>query len=149
MNEKLTEYLNAIYQNTKTAMQSIEDIILKVKDSDLISELSREEETYASLAKECEQFAKKNHLDKIKDNNWLEKARLWTSINMATLTDKSSRNIAEMMLLGTFMGIITCIKDKSDHKNISNELDEIIEKLYQFERENIDVLLPYLTKNEK
>ena len=80
----------------------------------------------------------------MKDNNWVEKARLWTSINVSTMTDKSARNIAEMVLIGTFMGIITCIKDKDDHKNISSELDEIIDKLYEFERKNIDRLFPFL-----
>lgn len=49
--EQLTKYLNAIYQNTKTATQSIEDIILKVKDTDLINELSREQDEYSCLVK--------------------------------------------------------------------------------------------------
>ena len=144
MDKQTTQYLNAIYQNTKTAMQSIEDIICKAKNAELVSELSREAETYSNLSKECEKFAKENGIENIKDNNWFEKAKLWTSINMATLTDKSTRNIAEMMLLGTFMGIITCMKDKCDHKNISQKLDEIIDRLYLFERENIDKLLPFL-----
>lgn len=142
--EKITKYLNAIYQNTKTAVQSIEDIITKVRDDEFISELSREQDEYACLAKECENFAKAEKIEGLKDNNWIEKARLWTSINMATITDKTNRNIAEMMLMGTFMGIITCIKDRSDHKGISSELDEILDKLYELERKNIDSLLPYL-----
>ncbi len=145
--ERLTKYLNAIYQNTKTAMQSIEDIISKVENKQLITELSREEDEYSCLAKECENFAKAERIEGLKDNNWIEKAKLWSSINMGTLTDKTTRHITELMLLGTFMGIITCIKDKSDHKNTSSELDEIIDKLYNFERENIDRLLPYLTEN--
>lgn len=34
-NELITEYLNAIYQNIRTAIQSIEDILPKVKDDKL------------------------------------------------------------------------------------------------------------------
>lgn len=146
--EELTKYLNAIYQNTRTAVQSIEDIIMKVEDNELISELSKEQDEYSCLAKECENFAKAEKIEDLKDNNWIEKARLWGSINMGTMMDKSSRNIAEMMLLGTFMGIITCIKDKDDHANISVELDEIIDKLYEFERNNIDRLLPFLKEKK-
>ena len=67
---------------------------------------------------------------------------------MGTLFDKSTRNIAEMMLFGTFMGTITIIKDKYDHQNLSKELDEIIDKLYNFEKENIDKLIPFLIKNK-
>ena len=149
MNEKenITKYLNAIYQNTRTAIQSIEDIIEKSADNDLISELSKEQDKYCCLAKECENFAKAEKIEGLKDNNWIEKAKLWTSINIGIMMDKSTRNIAEMVLIGTFMGIITCIKDKEDHKNISTELDEIIDKLYEFERANIDRLLPYLKNN--
>ena len=142
--EEITKYLNAIYQNTRTAIQSIEDVIDKTDDEKLKTELSNEQDEYNCLAKECENFAKGEKIEGLKDNNWVEKARLWTSINVSTMTDKSARNIAEMVLIGTFMGIITCIKDKDDHKNISSELDEIIDKLYEFERKNIDRLLPFL-----
>lgn len=146
-NELVTKYLNAIYQNIRTAIQSIEDIIPKIEDDKFICELSKQQDEYNCLAKECEQFAKAEKIEDIKDNNWVEKARLWASVNMSTMMDSSNRKIAELLLLGTFMGIIACIKDKSDHKNVSSELDEIIDKLYHFERANIDRLLPYLNNN--
>ena len=142
--ELITKYLNAIYQNIRTAIQSIEDIEKKVEDDNFVSELSKQQDGYLVLAKECEGFAKAEKIEGIKDNNWMEKVRLWTSINMSTITDNSNRKIAELMLIGTFMGIISCIKDKSDHKGISKELDEILDRLYKFERNNIDRLLPYL-----
>lgn len=145
--EMQTKYLNAIYQNTRTAIQSIEDIISKTADSELISELSKEQDEYNCLAKECENFAKAERIEDLKDNNWIEKTKLWASVNMGTMMDKSTRNIAEMVLIGTFMGILTCYKDKEDHKNVSIELDEIMNKLYEFERKNIDRLLPFLKNN--
>ena len=101
--EQLTKYLNAVYQNTRTAVQSIEDIILKVQNNELINELSKEQDEYSCLAKECENFAKAEKIEDLKDNNWIEKTKLWTSINLGTMMDKSTRNIAEMMLLGTFI----------------------------------------------
>ena len=144
MKEKEEKYLNAIYQNIRTAIQSIEDIIPKSTDENLTSELSKEQDEYSCLAKECEAFAKAEKIEGLKDNNFIEKAKLWASVNMSTMIDNSTRKISELMLLGTFMGIITCIKDKSDHKNISKELDELLDKLYTFERKNIDRLLPFL-----
>lgn len=142
--ELITKYLNAIYQNIRTAVQSIEDIVPKVEDDAFVSELSKQQDEYSCLAKECEVFAKAEKIENLKDNNWIEKAKLWASVNMSTIIDNSNRKIAELMLIGTFMGIITCLKDKHDHKGVSKELDEIIDKLYNFERENIDRLLPYL-----
>ncbi len=142
--ELITEYINAIYQNIRTAVQSIEDILPKVKDSNLQKELANEEDKYIALEKECELFAKAEKIEGIKDNNWLEKAKLWSSINMSTMTDKTTRHIAELMLLGTFMGFVTCIKDQADHKNVSKELDEILLNLKELERKNIDALIPFL-----
>ncbi len=142
--ERLTEYLNAIYQNIKTAVQSIEDILPKVKENNLQRELANEQDKYMALEKECELFAKAEKIEGIKDNNWLEKVRLWGSINMSTMTDKTTRHIAELMLLGTFMGVLTCEKDRADHKGVSSELDEILTNLKELERNNIDALMPFL-----
>ncbi|MBQ8444226.1 MAG: hypothetical protein IJX25_02615 [Clostridia bacterium] len=142
--ELVTEYLNAVYQNIKTAVQSIEDILPKVQDNNFKKELSSQQDKYALLQRECELFAKAEKIEGIKDNTWFEKAKLWGSINMSTMTNKTNRKIAELMLIGTFMGVITCEKDKSDHKNISTEIDEILRKLRQLEEDNIDNLIPYL-----
>ena len=56
--EIITEYLNAVYQNIKTATQSIEDILPKVQDPELKKELASEQDQYSILQKECEHFLK-------------------------------------------------------------------------------------------
>ncbi len=142
--EIMTEYINAVYQNIKTAVQSIDDILSKVKDENLKRELAKEADEYLALEKECELLAKAQNIEGIKDNNWFEKARLWSSITMSTLTDKTTRHIAELMLLGTFMGYLTCIKDQADHANISKEIDDILLNLKEVERNNIESLMPFL-----
>lgn len=142
--EMITEYLNGVYQNIRTAIQSIEDILPQTIDCELKKELAREEDRYIALEKECELLAKANKIEGIKDNNWFEKAKLWSSIKMSTMTDKTNRKIAELMLMGTFMGYLTCIKDEADHKDVSKEIDELLNNLKEFERNNIDCLIPYL-----
>ncbi len=144
--EELTKYLNAIYQNAKVGMQSIEDILPKIESESLKDEIARQQDGFYVIVRECEIFAKSEKIENIKDNNWIEKAKMWASVNISTLQDKSNRKIAEMMLFGTFMGIITCIKDLHDHKNISKELDGILERLKEFEKNNITQLLPFLTE---
>ena len=140
----VVKYLNAIYQNTRTALQSIEDIMPKIDNDELRSELAREQDNYYLIEKECELFAKSERIENLKDNNFIEKAKLWTSIQMSTLTNSTTRHIAELMLMGTFMGILTCIKDEFDHKNISDPLDEIIAKLKAQEKDNLQRLIAFL-----
>lgn len=146
MNDKelVVDYLNAVYQNCKTAVQSLEDIMTKVEDDSFKKMLAIMQDEYIVLTNECELFAKSEKIEQIKDNTWFEKSKLWASINMSTMSDKSNRKIAELLLMGTFMGIITCYKDQSDHKGISKEIDELLERLKSLERNNIEKLLPYL-----
>lgn len=144
-NELLQNYVNAIYQNINAGLQAIDDILPKIQDDNLKNLVAEMQDKYYSLSKECEVFAKSEDIKGIKDNNWLEKVKMWMGVNMSTLTDKSNRKISELLILGSFMGYITCIKDAADHKNISNELDEILEKLKNFQKSNIENLIPYLS----
>ena len=143
-NELMVDYLNAVYQNTRTGIQSLEEIMAKVEDDSFKKELALMQDEYQVIANECEMFAKSEKIVPIKDNNWFEKSRLWASVNMSTMMDKSNRKIAELLLIGTFMGIITCIKDEKDHVGISKEIDELLAKLKKLERDSIEKLIPYL-----
>lgn len=143
-NELLMDYCNAIYQNINAGTQAIEDILPKVEDDAFKKMIAEIQSDYMALAKECELFARSEKIEGVKGNNWFEKARMWMSVNMSTMTDKSNRKIAELLLLGSFMGYITCIKDFSDHKNISSELDEILERLKSYQKSSIEKLIPYL-----
>lgn len=143
MNKAIENYATAIYQNTMTGVQSIRDIESKVEDERLKAELLREADEFNIIAERLKRFAVKNDF-KVQENNFIEKSRLWASINMTTLFDRTSRHIAEMMLLGTVMGLITCYKDKYDHQNISEELDSILQQLEDLEEENYLTLKKYL-----
>lgn len=142
--ELLMDYVNAIYQNINAGTQSIEDILPKIEDDAFKKVVAEIQSDYMALAKECELFAKSENIKGIKGNNWFEKARMWMSVNMSTMSDKSNRKIAELLLLGSFMGYITCVKDLSDHKGISTELDEILQRLKDYQKGSTEKLLPYL-----
>ena len=148
LKQKQQEYLTAIFQGVSTAIQSIEDIINSVNNKELKEELKKQQKEYEKVSDKCRQYAEKYSL-KIEDNNFFEKAKLWTSIKMTTLANNHTRHIAEMMLIGTNMGIITCYKDKFDYKDVSDELDEIIELLENLEVKNFNELKPYLNIEEQ
>lgn len=134
MEKEKNNYLNAIYQNCSTAMQSIKDLLDSVKNEKLKSVLKSQYEKYEEIHKKCEKYAVENEID-VKDNNWFEKARLWTSIKMTTMMDDSTRHFAEMLLLGTVMGLNVCYKDRWDHQNLDKELDGFLNELEVLEEE--------------
>lgn len=141
--DNFQRFLNSIYQNISTAIQSIEDITPNVKNTSLKEELATQNSNYLVLQKECEVIAKAEAID-IKDNDWFEKARLFTTIKMTTTFDKTTRNITEKLLIGTIMGIITCYKDQCDYESVSIELMELSKKLLNLEEENFNKLKKYL-----
>lgn len=135
--------LTSIYQNTQTALQSIDNMLPNIKEAALISEISKQESEYNVISKECEMIAKSEKIN-IKDNNFFEKARLWSSIKMSTMTDKSTSHIAEMFLLGTFMGVITCIKDELEHAGANENILNLLQRLRETQEANIESLKNYL-----
>lgn len=147
MKETDLKLLNAVYQNIKMGVQSINDLLPVVKNEDLKSSLSKELDNYEVLAKECEMLAKAEKLD-IKDNNWMEKSKLWLGIKMKTATNKTPQNIAEMLILGSQMGIIDVIKEKSKNKDVSDEIVEIAKKIENMQEDYIQVMKPFLEIEE-
>ena len=135
--------LTAIYQNCQTALQSIDNIMPSIKSDALTRELTNEESEYNIITQECEMIAKSENVN-IKDNNMFEKIRLWGSIKMSTLTDKSTTHVAEMLLLGTFMGMIQCIKDLADHPSANEEIIHLCKRLQELENKNIENLKNFL-----
>ena len=56
----------------------------------------------------------------------------------------STTHIAQMLLIGTFMGVITCLKDQSDHAGADEEILNLLSKLLKLEEANIESLKTYL-----
>ena len=135
--------LTAIYQNCQTALQSIDNIMSSVKSDALKKELTDEESEYNIISKESEMLAKSENIN-IKDNNLFEKIRLWSSIKMSTFTDKSTSHVSEMLLLGTFMGVVDCIKNLNEYPTAHEEIIALYKKLQELEQKNIEKLKNYL-----
>lgn len=144
--QKDYDLLTSMYQNCQTAIQSINDIEGSVQDEELRAELREELEHYQDFAQKCQQLVGSGDKS-LADNNIFEKARLWTSIKMTTLTDKSTRHLAEMLLLGTVMGTLQCYKDLSDFKDASKDLLELCGKLLQMEESHFNYLKMFLQKD--
>lgn len=141
--ERLKDFANTLFQNTQTALQSIDEILKLTEDEGFKKELYREKELYINMKNEIIDECYKLSV-KPDDNNFMEKARLWSSIKMTTIMDKSTRHLAEMMLLGTVMGTLTCYKDLSDYKGINIGLYGKLEKLMGLEEENFNYLKKFL-----
>ena len=146
MNEDTKTLLIATYQNTSTAIQSIENCIEDISCENFKKELNEEIKNYKKISEETEKLAKSFDIE-LKDNNAFEKARLWTSIKVSTLLDKSTRHYAEMFFVGSNMGVFNMICAICDNQNADKKACELAEKLLQSEENYIIEIKKYFCNN--
>lgn len=142
------QVLVSIYQNCSTGVQSINDLIKKTEDKSFKDILNAQYDRYASFNQKVETMAEEKGIE-LKDNNWFEKARMWTSVQMSTLTDNSTRHLAELMLVGTVMGTLTCYKTKADNKKASEDVLALLKELEEMQENNYNELKKYLKDDNK
>lgn len=141
--ERMEDFVNTIYQNISTALKSVDEMLKLSKDDKFLNELNIEKQKYMEINNKLLNICININI-KPKDNNIFEKARLYTSIKMTTLTDKSTRHLAEMMLIGTVMGLLTIYKDLCDYKNLDKNLYDLLNELMNLEEENFNNLKKFL-----
>ena len=140
--------LIAIYQNIQTAKQSINNVIDKIKDSKLKRELKRQFNDYDEFSESCEDLAKVYEIDLV-ENNFFKKAKMWLSVSMATIMDKSNRKIASINIVGSTMGVIDLMSVLSDCKKGRKELIRLGQAVLDLEERNIEKLKPYILIDPK
>ena len=74
----------------------------------------------------------------------LKKFVLDLMINMQTLTDKSTSHIAEMMMIGSTMGIINAIRNIADYNHAKKDIIKLMETLKAFEEKSYGDLQKFI-----
>jgi hypothetical protein len=73
-----------------------------------------------------------------------EKMKTYLMINMQTMTDKSPSHIAEMMIIGSNMGVIEAIRILKKYDGVNQDIVCLMERLKAFEEDNIASLESFL-----
>lgn len=142
------ELLSLIFKNVQTAQGSVDNIISQAHNSTLKKELMEQSTKYCGFIDECEKLAKEYNY-KLTGLNLFEKTNMWWRIRMATLCNKSPRNISNLMIIGSTMGIIdlTCVL--SDYSNANKTFLALAKKINDEEQNFINKLKPYLLNGFK
>ncbi|HAJ77578.1 MAG TPA: hypothetical protein DCO89_00720 [Clostridiales bacterium] len=140
--------LNALGKNVSMAVQSLELILPEVTDEKFKEYLSKLNDEYSIVLTEAQMLAKANDME-LKLTTPIEKAKLWTSIKLEMLMNKSTRKFATMIFLGTNMGIPDLVIAISDFGDASKEVLELAHKLKQIEEESDEKLKYFISFKEK
>ena len=142
-NESSKKLLNALGKNVAMAVQSLDVIMPDVGDENFKSYLSELYDQYSIIMTEAQMLAKANDME-LKLTTPLEKVELWTSIKLKSLMDKSTRQFATMIFLGTNMGIPDLVIAICDFDDASKEVISLAKKLKEIEEKSDEDLKLFL-----
>jgi hypothetical protein len=138
-----TELLNYIYQNSQMGTKTIEQLLNIVEDETFKKQLQSQYDEYKQIHETARNMLNSHGYDE-KGIGAFEKIRAYLMINMQTLTDKSASHIAEMMIIGSNMGVIDAIKNIKKYNDAEEDIVQLMDKLKKFEENNIHTLKEYL-----
>lgn len=137
------ELLNFIYQNSQMGVHTLEQLIGIVEDEEFKKHLEKQYRGYEEIHKAAQSLLNKNGYDE-KGLSAFEKIRTYMMINMQTLTDRSTSHIAEMLIIGSSMGIINAIRSIKKYKDAEKDILDLMKRLLDFEENNIQELKAFL-----
>lgn len=137
------EFLNYIYQNCSMGIITIEQLIGIAENEVFINHLKKQLTIYQEIKQDTIKILKKKNCDELKLSN-MTKIISYITINVKTLTDKSSSHIADMMIQGSTMGVIEITKNLNQYKNADSKIIKIAKHLLNIEEKNIEDLKEFL-----
>ena len=127
--------LEAVVQNTEMGKNTLEQIVSMTQDTQFRAELLRQRNGYHQLNQEAH-TALEACGGTAQGQSAMAKFNTKMGISMKTLTDKSTRNLAEMLTQGSGMGVVDCIKSSKDYPNAAPGTKRLVQRLQDFEEDN-------------
>ena len=127
--------LEAVVQNTEMGKNTMEQIVPMTDDVQFKAELLRERNIYRELNQEAH-TAIEACGGTAQGQSAMAKLNTRMGIGMKTLTDKSTRNLAEMLSEGSSQGVMDCIKSQKDYPDAAPGSKRLMQKVQDFEEDN-------------
>ena len=127
--------LEAVVQNTEMGKNTLEQIVPMTDDVQFKAELLRERNIYRELNQEAH-TAIEACGGTAQGQSAMAKLNTRMGIGMKTLTDKSTRNLAEMLSEGSSQGVMVCIKSQKDYPDAAPGSKRLMQKVQDFEEDN-------------
>ena len=127
--------LEAVVQNTEMGKNTLEQIVPMTDDVQFKAELLRERNIYRKLNQEAH-TAIEACGGTAQGQSAMAKLNTRMGIGMKTLTDKSTRNLAEMLSEGSSQGVMDCIKSQKDYPDAAPGSKRLMQKVQDFEEDN-------------
>ena len=140
--ERDYEEMQEIYHNALAGMDSVEILRPISKDRSFRSLLLKQYKEYSRIATEMEKEAKARGAE-LKKPSFMAKAMMYMSTKVSTLKDKSSSRLAEIMIQGIDMGIISVTK-VANRLEAENRTNEYVQKMADILAANLEETKAFL-----
>ena len=127
--------LEAIVQNTEMGKNTLDQLVPMADNEQFKAELLRERNIYRELNQEAH-TAIEACGGSAQGQSAMAKFNTKMGISMKTLTDKSTRNLAEMLSEGSSQGVMDCIKSQKDYPDAAPGSKRLMQRLQDFEEDN-------------
>ncbi|MEG2924299.1 MAG: hypothetical protein RR848_07505 [Oscillospiraceae bacterium] len=138
-----TELLNFIYQNSQMGIVSIKQLLDIAQNAKFKMQLNAQYEEYKKINNTALKLLNENGCDE-KGISAMDKMKTYLMVNMQTLTDKTCSHIAEMLIIGSNMGIVSATKNLKKYSNAKPDIISLMNKLLEFEENNVQRLKAFL-----
>ncbi len=138
------ELLNFIYQNSQMGVDTITQLMDITTDDVSKDRLHTQLKEYRAIHDKAAQMLEANGFNE-EGLSAFEKIRTYLMINFQTLSDDSVSHIAEMLIVGSSMGVIDAIRNIRKYKDTAEkDILELMEHLKTFEEKNVERFKKYL-----
>lgn len=135
--------LEAIVQNTEMGKNTLEQMIPMAQDGFFKAELLREKNVYHALNAEAHKCMAACG-SKAKGQSKFAKANTRMGVSMKTMNDKSTRNLAQMLVQGGQQGVVDCVESQRDYTGATPGVKDLCMRLQEFQQESVDKMTGFL-----
>ncbi len=128
------EILESIVENTEMGKNTLDQMIPLTDDPRFKAELLREKNVYHEMNSKAHQCMEACG-GQAKGQSGFAKANTRMAIQMKTVHDKSTRNLAKMLAMGNEQGVMDCIETRSDYPEAAPGTMQLSQELQDFQEE--------------
>lgn len=143
MNDNSTKILNYVIENCEMALNAIDDLSKRITCDTMLEEINKEEQEYRTMHEKAKNLIGE-HGGEVKHASCMSKCGESMGVKMNLMMDHTESHIAEMLIQGTYMGIIELVKIKNANPDIETDILEIVDSLLHYQEERIERLKKYL-----
>lgn len=135
--------LNDLYQNAQMGVTNIEQLQKAVTDAEFQTHLTKQLQGYQDIAGKARERMDQTGVSE-KEPNPMTRMTSTVMINLKALKDRSTPNLAEMMITGSTMGFVNAIRRQREFSGAERENLSLMRELQTMEENNVQELKRFL-----